>query len=140
MKKILVKFTGRPTKLQDGSKMISATPVLDGEYITIEDDENQAVQIGDKRTDQLRDLGIKPGMRFVVIKNDGGLNPRNNFDAIWPLERLKTYQNGTVCDTCEHSLKNTEYHRYMFDECQNCGDGLNITASFTIDKNYNPHF
>lgn len=83
--------------------------------------------------EKLDSLGIKPGKRFYIIKADGGLYPRNNFDGIWSEKQLRDYQKGSsACCGCEYfNLPN-----WGWEHCSDCGDGMKIIASFFITKNY----
>jgi len=94
---------------------------------------------------QLMDLGIKPGMRFFIIKPDAieslkncfTYSPRAQYDEILSRGELKQHQiDKERCKECEHSFGHKHYKKWQFTHCRDCGDGLNIVESFVIDESY----
>lgn len=92
------------------------------------------------KIEKLSSLGIKPGMRFVVIGHDTlpALNnlftytPKNNFDAIWE-ENLYRHECAGLefCRECPHYNEPD----WIYEHCSDCGDSpVNIIGSFFVDS------
>jgi hypothetical protein len=136
--KILVKFLEKPITFPDGDKLVSAIPTINGDVINAF---QEVVEVGKPRQQQLKDLGIKPGQKFLVIKSDVDSRMKNSLtyrarslgDEIMELKEFKRYINEKKecagCPVLTHVL-----FRHV-DECANCEHGANIVSKFSIDKN-----
>ena len=130
--------------------IVEALPSIREMTIEVDNPEKHGcVGMKDGYREKLIDLGIKPGMRFFIIKSDAiqslkrcyTYRPRNNWSAIWSRLRLKQHQKGNPnCDKCEYSFGHKHYKRFGFKHCQDCEHGLNIVATFIIDENYRAYF
>ncbi len=148
---IKIKHKGKLIKCPGNSIMTRAVAIIDNLVIeTDNDDADCFVEPKDSYKQKLHDLGIKPGKRFFIIKNEAlagtqnlltSTGCRNNWDAIWSREMLKEHQKGKPeCDQCKHSFSHKHSKKWSYKSCRDCEHGLNIVNSFIIDKNYYAEF
>jgi len=122
MTNIMVRHVGRSAT----KNLIQATPTLNGQRFN---NFFGVIDRSDSKKKKLSDLGISTGMKFVIIKSENGLYPRNNWDAIWSMDELKDHQSAQKeCSNCEFSV--SKLNNWF--ECKNCPHGFNIIDSFKV--------
>jgi hypothetical protein len=136
-KLIEIKHINSPVFFKNSPALVMASARIDGRAIELDQDDC-VVEIGSGRQQKLEDLGVTPGKRYFIINVD---RYRHNWEAIWSRDNLKSHQKDKkACQGCEHSFGHKHYKKWAFQYCRDCGDGLNIVASFVVNDSYIAEF